>query len=133
MNRFYEEVAKRAMYKCEYCGASEEAFNFAFEVEHITPKARGGSNSLPNLALACIACNSYKGVFETGYDAETQTEVTLFHPRRDTWAEHFQFRFDSGEIIGLTLIGRATVHRLQLNSQRQVFVRLLWVQSDLYP
>ena len=75
----------------------------------------------------------YKGSFERGFDSETQTEIALFHPRRDTRAEHFQFRFDSGEIIGLTLIGRATVHRLQLNSQRQVFVRLLWVQLDLYP
>jgi len=126
-------VARRAEGRCEYCRASEEAFNFAFEVEHIIPTARGGSDAMDNLALACNACNSYKGVFEVGYDAETQTEVALFHPRRDNWAEHFQFQFDSGEIGGLTPTGRATVNRLQINSQRQVSVRLLWVQLDLYP
>jgi hypothetical protein len=37
----------------------------------------------------------------------------LFHPRLDRWAEHFARK--QGEIIGLTMIGRATVHLLLMN------------------
>ena len=30
------------------------------EVEHLTPKSRGGSNYISNLALACSSCNNQK-------------------------------------------------------------------------
>ncbi|MCC6168358.1 MAG: HNH endonuclease [Caldilineaceae bacterium] len=42
---------------CVYCGAS----GVPLEVEHITPKARGGSDRVSNLALACRECNQAKG------------------------------------------------------------------------
>ena len=44
-------------YKCAYC---KQPANY-FETEHMTPRARGGSNRLPNLALACKPCNKKKG------------------------------------------------------------------------
>ena len=44
--------------KCVYCGKSGVALN----VEHIVPKARGGSNRVSNLAIACVLCNQKKGV-----------------------------------------------------------------------
>ncbi len=40
-----------------YCG--KEVSNF--EVEHILPKARGGSNRIDNLTLSCHECNQKKG------------------------------------------------------------------------
>lgn len=43
--------------KCAYCGAKD----VAFEVEHIIPKSRGGSNRVSNLTLACRPCNQAKG------------------------------------------------------------------------
>ena len=43
--------------KCAYCGAE----NVPLEVEHIIPKARGGSNRVSNLTLACRKCNKKKG------------------------------------------------------------------------
>jgi len=133
MNPLYPPVAHRAAYRCEYCRAPEVIFSDAFEVEHIAPKGRGGSNLLENLALACSACNSYKGVFETGYDEATATEVSIFHPRRESWNDHFQFEWESGKIIGLTPAGRATVNRLQMNLPRHITARLLWVKLDYYP
>ena len=133
MNPLYPPVAHRAAYRCEYCRAPEVIFSDAFEVEHITPKGRGGSNLLENLALACSICNSYKGSFERGFDSETQTEIALFHPRHDIWDEHFQFQWESGEIAGLTPTGRATLNRLQINLSRHVTARLLWVKLDHYP
>src|SRR5712691_9027905 len=42
---------------CAYCGAKE----IALQVEHIVPKARGGSDRVDNLTLACEPCNQRKG------------------------------------------------------------------------
>jgi 5-methylcytosine-specific restriction endonuclease McrA len=43
--------------RCVYCGAS----NTQLQVEHIIPRARGGSNRASNLTLACAPCNVRKG------------------------------------------------------------------------
>ena len=43
--------------KCAYCGVE----NVPFQVEHIHPKAKGGSNRISNLCLACEKCNTKKG------------------------------------------------------------------------
>ena len=81
MNPLYLATAERARHRCEYCLAPEEVFNFAFQVDHIRPQAHGGMDDTDNLALACQSCNAFKSDFVTGYDAETRTDVPLFHPR----------------------------------------------------
>jgi 5-methylcytosine-specific restriction endonuclease McrA len=43
--------------KCAYCRAE----NVPLQVEHIKPKAKGGSNRISNLCLACEKCNQKKG------------------------------------------------------------------------
>ena len=43
--------------ECAYCGAK----NAPLQIEHITPKAKGGSNRISNLTLACTDCNQRKG------------------------------------------------------------------------
>lgn len=42
---------------CAYCGAK----NVPFEVEHIHPRSKGGSDRVSNLTLACHPCNQAKG------------------------------------------------------------------------
>jgi len=42
--------------QCAYCGAE----NVPLQIEHIHPKARGGSNRASNLTLACRCCNEGK-------------------------------------------------------------------------
>ncbi len=42
---------------CAYCGTKDTPL----QVEHIHPKALGGSNRISNLALACGPCNAKKG------------------------------------------------------------------------
>lgn len=42
---------------CAYCGAH----NVPLQVEHIHPKAKGGSDRVSNLALSCQSCNQRKG------------------------------------------------------------------------
>lgn len=53
--------------RCAYCQKTD----VPLEVEHIVPKARGGSNRISNLALACKPCNQNKG---------TQTATEFGHP-----------------------------------------------------
>lgn len=118
MNPRYPAVADRANFRCEYCRAPEIVFNFPFEVEHIVPQARGGSEDAENFALSCRACNVFKSDFETGHDTQTQADMVLFHPRRDIWERHFVMDLESGEIVGLTPTGRATASRLQMNRPR---------------
>lgn len=43
--------------KCFYCGKTVSGF----EVEHMLPKSRGGSNRIDNLTLSCHNCNEKKG------------------------------------------------------------------------
>ena len=42
---------------CAYCGAKD----VPLQIEHIRPRATGGSNSVTNLTLACEPCNTRKG------------------------------------------------------------------------
>jgi len=42
---------------CIYCGAKDTPL----QVEHIIPRAKGGTNSVTNLTLACEPCNIKKG------------------------------------------------------------------------
>ena len=46
--------------KCAYCGIQ----NIPLQVEHIRPKARGGTNRISNLCLACDSCNKKKDTQE---------------------------------------------------------------------
>jgi hypothetical protein len=133
VNPLYPVVAERAVYRCEYCQAPEIVFNFPFEVEHILPQSRGGSDDLDNLALACHACNLFKSDFETGPDGASHAEVTLFHPRRDVWEQHFGIDTERAEIFGITPVGRATVARLQMNRSRHITARRRWIQLGLFP
>jgi 5-methylcytosine-specific restriction endonuclease McrA len=43
--------------QCAYCGKGD----LPLQVEHIHPRAKGGSNRISNLTLACAKCNSDKG------------------------------------------------------------------------
>lgn len=52
-----EYLLEKFQRKCVYCGLE----NVPMEVEHLTPRSRGGTNRIGNLAIACHACNQAKG------------------------------------------------------------------------
>ena len=52
------EVLRRDNYTCRYCGAS--APHVTLQVDHIVPRALGGSDLPENLTTACEDCNSGK-------------------------------------------------------------------------
>jgi HNH endonuclease len=43
--------------RCAYCGG----VGVPLQIEHLVPRARGGSNQVSNLTLACEPCNQKKG------------------------------------------------------------------------
>jgi len=52
-----EYLLEKFQRKCVYCGVE----NVPLEIEHLTPRSRGGSNRVGNLAIACHKCNQEKG------------------------------------------------------------------------
>jgi 5-methylcytosine-specific restriction endonuclease McrA len=74
-------VRASAQDQCGYCQSLQKYVLGILEIEHIIPKAAGGSDEEENLWLACRLCNSYKGVQTQGQDPESDRNVKLFNPR----------------------------------------------------
>lgn len=124
VNPAYPWVAERAEHRCEYGHAPELVFNFP--VEHIVPLCRGGANADTHLALACRSCNLRKGVQITGVDPSSGAEIRRFNPRHDHWSDHFRADLETGDLIGLTALGRATLAALRMNNESQRTARRWW-------
>jgi len=125
------QVEVRAEGRCEYCCMHQSLQGATFHVEHIIPQSRGGPTQLENLAWACPSCNLRKANRLASVDTETNTLVSLFHPRIDHWPTHF--RWDGYRLVGQTPIGRATVAALDLNHSRRIQIRQVEESFDLFP
>ncbi|MBL7815564.1 MAG: HNH endonuclease [Saprospiraceae bacterium] len=128
-----KEVRERAKNCCEYCLVQAKYSGESFSIEHIIPLIKGGLSVLFNLAFSCQRCNNHKYTATTAVDPATGSLVTLYNPRTDIWAEHFEWREYFTEIIGISPIGRATVNRLQLNRDGLVNLRRVLVDAGLHP
>ena len=84
-------------------------------------------------AIHVSGCNSFKFNFQSGIDPDTQQEAPLYNPRKDQWNEHFRWSEDGSQIVGLTLVGRATVARLRMNQPNIVVARHVWISAGLHP
>jgi len=69
-------------YRCAYCRKTD----VPFEVEHILPRSRGGSNRISNLCLACHACNRAKGDRTAAEFGHASVEARAKRPLRDAAA-----------------------------------------------
>ncbi len=118
-----QAVRENASFCCEYCFSQWNYCPDPLSVEHIIPRAGGGSSDESNLALSCQGCNGRKHVAFSAIDPVTEKEVPLYHPRQDVWSDHFAWSIGFTEIIGKTPIGRATVERLKLNREPLVNLR----------
>lgn len=128
-----DRVRRTADNRCGYCLSSQHYVMAKLEVEHIIPRALGGSDEEENLWLSCSLCNRYKGIQLEAIDLQTNKVVRLFNPRRQVWNEHFTWSSDGVRIIGLTETGRASVDALQLNNEIAVEVRRNWVIAGWHP
>jgi len=69
-------------YQCAYCSKADTPF----EVDHILPRSRGGSNRISNLCLACHACNQEKGDKTAAEFGHPEVEAQAKGPLKDAAA-----------------------------------------------
>lgn len=119
--------------RCAYCGTSEAISGITLTFDHIHPTSKGGSASFNNLCLACWSCNEHKTNRIEAVDPLTGEKVPLFHPRKQTWSDHFRWSLDGTLIEGITQTGRATVVALHLNREVIVAARRRWVMVGWHP
>ena len=99
-------VRNRAAGLCEYCHFPE-AFSFLpFQIDHIIAEKHHGKDSRSNVA---------------GIDPDASMPVRLFHPRNDSWADHFQWR--GPLLVPKSLVGRITIDVLRMNHADVLSVR----------
>lgn len=68
--------------RCVYCGRKETAF----ELDHVLPRSRGGSDRISNLVLSCHACNEAKGDRTAREFGHPEVEAQAKQPLRDAAA-----------------------------------------------
>ena len=56
---------------CSYCSAKD----IPLQIEHIHPRANGGTNRISNLCLACEPCNTAKGTLDIAVFLKKKPEV----------------------------------------------------------
>ena len=83
-------VAAGAGDGCEYCRIHQDSAASAHQVDHVIAEKHGGQTVLENLALCCTTCNLRKGSDIASSDPATGLLTPLFHPRTQSWPEHFQ-------------------------------------------
>jgi hypothetical protein len=76
-----EDVLEKFGRRCVDCGktGATGATGVPLQVEHIVPKARGGTNRVSNLTIVCVPCHEAKG---------TQTAEEFGHPEVQWQANH---------------------------------------------
>ncbi len=126
-----EAVAERAKQRCEYCWMPQFATLHKHEPDHIIPRQHGGETNLENLALACFRCNRYKGPNVGSFDPETGDLVAFYHPRQQTWTQHFVLE-DNGYVKSLSGVGRVTVKILRINDDERIQERQRLIMAGHY-
>jgi hypothetical protein len=102
-------------------------------VDHVLPRALGGSDTPDNLCAACYRCNEYRGAKTHDIDPLTGALTPLFNPRTQIWRAHLAWANGGSHIVGLTPTGRATVRALRLNNEYVVEARILWIARQWHP
>jgi 5-methylcytosine-specific restriction endonuclease McrA len=69
-----ENIFRRDSFECQYCGTKKE-----LTLDHVIPKAKGGSTTWNNLVTACKQCNSKKGDFSPE-EAGLELKMKPFRP-----------------------------------------------------
>jgi 5-methylcytosine-specific restriction endonuclease McrA len=112
--------------KCAYCGKKD----VPFEVDHITPKSRGGSKRVSNLTLACHACNDQKGTQTAAEFGHPEIQKHAKQPLKDAaavnatrWALYARL-----QTTGLP-VEVGTGGRTKFNRTRQAYPKAHWIDA----
>lgn len=127
-----KRIIEQANNCCEYCLISQAQRLIRFQIDHVIARKHGGTDTEANLCLACYECNSYKGSNIASLDPLTGKITQLYHPRQQSWDEHFVLNDDS-TISGKTPEGRVTVVLLRLNTEERTQQRKAEREMGDYP
>jgi len=112
--------------KCSYCGAKD----VPLEIEHITPKVKGGSNRVSNLCLACHECNTDKGTQTATEFGHPEVQALANKPLKDAaavnatrWAIFGMFK-----ATGLP-VEVGTGGRTKFNRTKQAYPKAHWIDA----
>ena len=75
-----QRVRASAKERCGYCLSPQRLVLGWLEIEHIVPKARGGTDDEQNLWLACRLCNNWKSDQTEALDPESNQTVPWLTP-----------------------------------------------------
>ena len=118
---------------CAYCQTLQFNAGQRMVTDHAIPVSKDGETVFDNLCFSCRMCNEFKGSQTTGVDPLTGETAPLFHPRQQSWSDHFTWVENGARIIGLTAVGRATVIALQMNNEVIVPARQKWISAGWHP
>ena len=111
-----EYLADKFGHRCCYCGRPQGK-GVKFEVEHLTPKSRGGSNRVTNLGWSCKECNDKKDALtceEFGYpEVRDKAEAGMRHAAHMSimrWKLYERLKAIYGDRLHLTY-GSTTSYR----------------------
>lgn len=102
-------------------------------VDHIIPQSKGGATQFENICFSCHRCNEFKGAATEIEDPLTGEIVSLFHPRRQQWRDHFAWDAAGIRIEALSAVGRVTIIGLKMNNEVIVHARQNWVSVGWHP
>ncbi|MGB1288752.1 MAG: RNA-guided endonuclease IscB [Aggregatilineales bacterium] len=111
---------------CAYCGAKDTPL----QIEHIVPKARGGSNRVSNLTLACEACNLAKSTKTASEFGFPNIQAQAKRPLKDAAAVNATrwALFEMLRATGLPLeVG--TGGRIKFNRRQQNYPKTHWLDA----
>src|SRR5579875_464819 len=74
-----EYVLHRDGHRCRYCGRRGVALN----LDHVTPRSRGGATRADNLVACCLKCNKAKGNRDAAEYGHPEVQAQVDVPLRD--------------------------------------------------
>lgn len=125
------QVIENAGLRCEYCRLHQDYAYHSHEIDHIYAEKHGGTTELDNLCLSCADCNRHKGSNLCSLDPNTGAIVSLYHPQRGEWDEHFSLS-ENGVIEAQTAEGRVTAKVLKFNRFELVVDRQRLIKLGKY-
>jgi hypothetical protein len=129
----HNRLLAAARHLCGYCRSNQRLMGIRHILDHLTPRALGGTDDEANLWPSCQPCNGFKQARVEARDPLSGAVAPLFNPRTQSWSEHFAWTDGGTRIEGRTPTGRATVAALRLNRQELVEARSLWIEAGWHP
>lgn len=135
------EIFEKTNGKCHYCGKILSFENrlrsgrAAWEVEHMRPRAKGGTDHLNNLVPACWECNISKGTSPARTHMFAVSAIKALRGSRRRWRIAGQALLPAAVVAGLTYLylkksGPTEEQLAQLPKDEQ---DRLWLKNLLIP